>query len=166
LPYPVFYAGQRLTAGLLRESQPTFVYKTADESRAQTTFATPDAQLSVPLRGGVRYELSGVIFYSADANCDLQMSSSHTFDGGLQVYYPPVGQTGSSGSTNYARSSSSFNAAGATAGSNTAILAVAYRGMIRTSGDSTFQWQWAQVTSGTVATIVRAGSYIRAEAAF
>lgn len=76
MPYPTFFAGQRLTAGLLREMQPTFVYKPADESRANTTSPVADAHLTVPLKASVWYELSGVIFYSADAAYDFRLRAS------------------------------------------------------------------------------------------
>lgn len=163
MPYPTFFAGQRLTAGLLREMQPTFVYKPADESRANTTTLTPDSHLVVPMKARVWYEVSGVIFYSAATGSDLSLGPDPLFDSGLQVYYPPVSATATSGSVSYIREDAVFFLGGI---GTSSVVAVSYRGLVHSATDYQFTWRWAQVVAGATATTVHAGSYIRLEPAW
>lgn len=170
--YPNLYAGQRVTAGLLNSGQATFVRKASNESRTSTTTLADDAELAAPLAAQRFYEISGLIYYSADVNTDLQLRATMPANGWLEFSALTPASSISAATTvtvdlTRRGSGTAFTIGGSNAaGSNSAIFSVHYRGIGYSGDGGNFRWQWAQGTSQTVAAIVRAGSYIRAESAF
>lgn len=69
--YPVFLAGQRITAALLSSAQPQVIRKTADTSRTSTTTTTADPHLQISLLSNAVYVWSGWVKYDTDAAADL-----------------------------------------------------------------------------------------------
>lgn len=65
--YPALYAGQRITADLLRGMVPQFVYKTSDENRTNTATMADDAELFIDLEANATYRVEFIIHYSASA---------------------------------------------------------------------------------------------------
>ncbi len=72
--YPTIYAGQRLTATLLRSMMPRFVLKAADTNRASTTTLSADPELvTETLEAGSTYYLEFMLGVSALAAADIKI---------------------------------------------------------------------------------------------
>ncbi|MFI6530521.1 hypothetical protein [Streptomyces uncialis] len=69
--YPVPVAGQRLTAGLLRDMLPRVARKTADTARAATTALVADPHLQFEVEAQAVYTLDGWIKYEGPSAADI-----------------------------------------------------------------------------------------------
>ena len=143
---------------------PLFVRKPSDESVSATTSFQTDDHLVLALEASKTYEVTGILLYEADAAADIKMRMLGPT--GATGYVSWGGAAGGLGSIsgdvnfNYKILGDGTSAGGAGAGT---VLSMQYRALIvvdTTPGDVSIQW--TQNASNATATIVKAGSYIRA----
>lgn len=71
--YPSFLAGQRITAALLRSSQPQVARKTSDTSRSATTVTTADPHLQFEVVANAVYIWNGWLKYDGPTAADMNI---------------------------------------------------------------------------------------------
>ena len=72
MPYPVYTAGQRLTAALLSAMQPIVVQMSADQSVTNSTTLTNVTELTFSMAASAKYELVVMIYATGSTTGDLQ----------------------------------------------------------------------------------------------
>lgn len=163
MPYPVFVAGQRLTAGLLTEMQPVTVRKLASQQIASSTTLANDNELFVTLEAGATYEMNGLFLYAAHSSGDFKIGFAGPTNSLIEytAYGLLSGSTGTSGNVSFVHywfgNQPIFGGAGA---ENTTALAATVRGFISAGDGGIFRLQWAQGTSQLVATILKVNSFL------
>lgn len=169
MPYPVFTAGQGLTAAQLAAMQPAFVRKASNESRTSTTTLQPDAELTVTLLPGRFYRICGLIIYSADVNTDMQLRADMPTNGWWEfsAQSPAASITAATTVTvdlTLRGNGTAFTVGGSNAaGSNAARFTIQYQGVGYSGDGGAMRWTWAPGANTTVAAIMRSGSHIHAE---
>lgn len=168
--YPVFSAGQTLTADLLTKMQPIYVRKASPQTRTNNTTMADDSELFVALDAGIYYDISGVLFWSAASEYDMKVGLSVPANGfaELQLYHLPSSTAAITGPVSYPLMWSGHTAVfgGPVAGEAVWKLAAGYRGLVYGGDGGNFRWRWAQNVSGGVGSVMGSGSYIRAQRAF
>ncbi|MFC7817547.1 hypothetical protein ACFUTR_23235 [Streptomyces sp. NPDC057367] len=165
--YPVFYAGQRITAGLLSSVLPLEAYKGSDTTRTATTVTADDPDLVLTLEANATYYVEVFIHYAA--------SSSELL---LTHWTVPSGATGFRSAWGPAQTVATSDPAGDGrwgihgfttdvqygTRSNATFQTMAWEtGNVITTDGGTLALKWAQNTSGATGTRVAAGSYMRAK---
>lgn len=165
MPYPVFTAGQRLTAALLSAMQPTVVAMTADQSLTNSTTLTNVSELTFSMAASAKYELLVMIYATGSTTGDLQTNwSVPSGASGLKACWGPT--AGSTDRTNTSMRSGAHGLTTAVAygtSSTSAGIACMERALVTTNASGTWQLQFAQNTlDASNATRLFAGSYVLA----
>lgn len=163
--YPVFYAGQRLTAALLAETIPDITIKTATTSRTSTTVQTADPELSgIALGVGiwevkVRYIATGVGSASAGG-----LATSWGFTGTATGVRNPVGpgftSTNSGAAENLRANGASMGLSTQFYYTATTSTSIMEEGLVTVSVAGNLSVNWAQAASNATATNLLAGSWV------
>lgn len=163
--YPSFLAGQTLTAELLVASQPLVVRKQADTSRASTTTATADPELSFEVEANATYVWDGWLKYFADPVADMiidftvptgSLGEWSAFGAGQGTTTATV--LGYSIRTDSNDVSQPRNIYGTSNSDLTAVI----NGTLRVGSTAgTFSLDWAQGTSDATATVLYTDSWMR-----
>lgn len=164
--YPTWVGGQDITADLLNAMLPKVVRKTADTSRASTTTATADPELTISLEANAVYIWDGWLKYFADPAADLTVDFTAP-TGTLGEWVGFAAGSGTSGvavTTGYSIRTETNdiqqgrNYYGTTDSQHGLLL----RGTIRVGSTAgTFSLDWAQGTSNATATVVYTDSWLR-----
>lgn len=165
MPYPVFAAGQRLTAATLSAVQPTVAVMTADQSLTNSTTFTNVTELTFPLAANARYLVEVVLHVSGSTTGDLKTRWSLPVGAtGLRLCMGPA--TGSTDRTNTSMLSAAYDlgssqTAAYGTSSTSAGISVLERGTLSTANAGTWQLQFAQNTiDATNATRIFNSSYV------
>lgn len=149
-----------------------FAHKTADQSIASSTVLTDDTHMALALPAPGTYQVDAVLMFSGAAAADIQVAWAYT--GTLTAGFraargPNIGITDALGATAQGVRQA---AAGATSAAITSAVpygvdgtnwSAAFEcGVVVVSTTGTLKVQWAQVVSNATATIMRAGSFLRA----
>ncbi|PZT70207.1 hypothetical protein DN402_31820 [Streptomyces sp. SW4] len=166
--YPVLYAGQRITAGLLSSMLPLEAYKGSDTTRTSTTTTTDDPDLVLTLEGNATYYVEIFIHYAA-ASTELLKTHWTVPSGatGFRSAWGPTqtvatsdpagdGRWGIHGFTTDVQYGTRSNA-------NFLTMAKETGNVVTSSSGGTLALKWAQNTAGATGTRVAAGSYMRAK---
>jgi parallel beta-helix repeat protein len=142
-----------------------FRYKTSDQSVTSSTALVDDADLQFAVAAGEVWELSGTLF----------VDGSQAGDFGVRITTPasPTGYWRSTGPNGSASSTTATSILPTAQLFNTTptvgmlgagvIVPVQITGLLVNTTAGTVKIQWAQGTSDATATIVKAGSYLRAK---
>jgi hypothetical protein len=158
VPFPVYLAGNRLTAGLLTSGQVLEVVKAADQSVTSSTVLVPDTALTLAVVAGATYDFTCYLDFegAAQGTGDLKFQWAVPLGATLRYACPHVNaaNTWVGGNTNIA--TTSITCATQTAGVLCGVKMDGTLVMSSTAGAITLQW--AQNTSVGTATIVHAQS--------
>lgn len=159
--YPVWAAGQRITASMLTAMQPLTVVKTADESLTNNTTLQNDDELFLSLAANATYQVDGWIQYTASSTGDIKVDA--TIPSGATMTWS-MGGTGNGSLTNNDVSAFPNSTARVSEGNGGTAQTIPVRGyVVTTTTSGTLQFRWSQSTADAVtATIVKAGSWLRA----
>ncbi|GAA4626596.1 hypothetical protein GCM10023196_035480 [Actinoallomurus vinaceus] len=163
MPYPVFTAGQRLTAALLSAMQVNLVRKLSDQTVSNSTTLVNATDLSIPVAANATYLVRLRASYSASTTGDVKFSWTSPSGATVQRYIigPTSGTTDTSATTvQMRRRSGTASPAG---GDGTANFSTYQEDIsVQTTGTAgTLQLQFAQNTVDAAnGTILRADSYI------
>lgn len=163
MPIKDWLAGEQPSAADLNRyfMQQHHVIKEVDESYSSSV-TQDDNELFLPVQAGTNYWFSAMLIYEADDTRDLVMR----FNGpsGCTVSYVsdsiPSSATTTSDiiSRGYQIETSGPGVGGV--GIGTAVIAVP-KGLVRVGANAgTFRFRWAQLSGGSPATIVKAGSVL------
>jgi hypothetical protein len=162
VPYPVWTAGQRVTAGLLSKMQTNLVRKLADQSITNSTTFANATDLAVILDANATYLLKLRASYSASTTGDIKFTWTAPSGAVVQRYVlgPATGVTDTTAATvQMRRRSTTASPAG---GDGTANFSTYQEDLsVQTTVGGAVQLQFAQNTiDATNATTLRADSYI------
>jgi hypothetical protein len=170
--YPLLFAGQRLTAGLLAKAQTDNVIKTSDTSRTNATFAA-DPDLQISLEGSATYYIEILLVITAAPSYDIktQWTLPTGASGNRRVEGPASGATDANADNIDTRwgvhggtTPINYGARGS-AGSPTVVgsqFHVRETGVIVTTDPGVLTLDWAQNFSNAAATTVYTRSSISA----
>jgi len=160
--FPTFFAGQRLTAALLRSMQPITVVKAADESVTSSTTLQDDNHLILPLEANATYTLEGGLYYDGQFNAG-NLKLTWTLPASATFYWsangPATGGAAAYASNAVTSGNISLGTYG-TGGAKTTASVNATVVTVGTAGNMTLRW--AQDTSNATATTIYAKSWLRA----
>lgn len=157
-------AWQRLLASDVRAAMPVQAIKSADEGVTSSTTLQPDDELALALLAGVEYRLSGLIILTGAAAAG-GAAIAFTWPGGVTVEWTGWGLAVAGGpNDNAVRNSSGTSSPFGTSGA-TLVPAVIEGTILPASTAFTLQLQFAQSASNATATVVKAGSRLRADPA-
>ncbi|HWN00917.1 MAG TPA: hypothetical protein VNO54_28030 [Streptosporangiaceae bacterium] len=177
--YPTYFAGQRITASLLRSGQEVVARKTADTSRAATTTTTADPHLQFEVEANAVYVLDGWIKYdsptAADINVDWTAPSGALGEwtaigvGSSPVIgstSTPTLQTDTQDARGYMLRVETNDVAAARSfgglGTGNTPITLHIKGTLRVgSTGGTYSLDWAQFTSNATATTIYSDSWLR-----
>jgi hypothetical protein len=165
--YPEWYAGNRITAGRLREMLPSYTVKAGTTSRASTTAQTADPELSgIALAAGmfeikVRYIATGVGSASAGG-----LATSWGFTGTATGNRngpsgPGFTSTNSGAAENLRSNSASMGLSTQFYYLATTSTSIVEEGLVTVTVAGNFSVNWAQAASNATATNLLAGSYVK-----
>lgn len=159
--YPVYFAGQRLTATLLSSGLPLIARKNADEGLNNNITVQPDDDLFVSVAAGASYIVEGWLIYSAASNTpDLRIN--YTYPSGATFTRTDWGAPPASTSTNDVVEMSVATTADVGRAAGTTQRSVLIRGDLVVGGTAgTFRVTWAQVTSDANTLSMKTGSHIK-----
>jgi len=166
MPIKDFQVGAPLTAADLNTYllQQSHVIKLADESVTSSTTLQNDDHLVLPVTANTRYWVQAMIIYTGGSNGDLR----YTFTGPTGASFDWVGDhlgEGVDSTTGIiSRTVQSIGASNVIAGAVTGATQVALPKGILIVGSSsgTLRLRWAQGTSSSTPTTVKAGSILMA----
>lgn len=146
------------------QAGPVSAYKTADTNRASSTSLTADPALQLDnLASNAIYKVEGNIFYvggTGTSEGDLQWGWNST---GAAMIYQAFYRTIASGLGDGGSYTDSDVVNGAQTAGGSTFLGVTLKGTIDTANaPCSMIFKWAQSSSNSTATTVRAGSYLRA----
>jgi hypothetical protein len=164
MPYPVWAAGQRVTAALLTAMQPIEAVKSTATPRASNTVLTADPHLTLAVAANAAYDLSGFIAYDGQYNAG-NLLLDWTLPAGARMLWsangPAVGGTAAFASNTVLAGTGNPLSAG-TYGTGGSYTALNPRGRLVTGASAgSITLTWAQVTSNAMATTLRADSRIQ-----
>jgi len=170
MAYPTLYAGQRLTAALLQSMQPLYVAKPTDQSVTNSTTNVNDSAISVAVAANAAYLVTGMLLYSARSDTDVKIGWTGPGGSSFDWIAHAQSQDGSGGLAStgvvvdrQSIGNTSFPLGGFGA-ENTTYMTAPFWGRLVTSGSTgTLQLNWAQRVANVTSSIMRAGSWIRAE---
>lgn len=139
-------------------------YKTADQSVVSSTALVDDVTLQFPVAVGEVWELAGVLFAEGATTGDLNVRvSTPASPVGYWRAFGPAASNVSASASSYTPAGQLYNTA-TTVGMIGAgvIVPVQIQGLVTITTAGTLVVRWAQGTSDVTATIVHAGSYLRA----
>lgn len=176
--YPVFLAGQRITASLLSSAQAQVARKTADTSRAATTATVADPHLTFEVVANAVYALDGWLKFDGPAAGDINFDWS--VPAGAQGEYTiwaagnaviaasavPALQSDTQSSRGYMIRTETNDVASARSfgclGTGLTPLTAMVQGMIRVASTAgTYSLDWAQLASDATSTTVYTDSWLR-----
>ncbi|MCM2580439.1 hypothetical protein [Streptomyces meridianus] len=161
--YPNIAAGQRITGQLLRDMQPTYIYKTVNTDRASTTTLTNDPDLTVDLDANAVYMVEFCVMLGGPGPTKT-------------AWAVPAGSDGLKGVQGPASTANSDDGISMRTGSHNfgTVVTYGYRssgagnlefiqesGLVITTTAGTLAYQWAQVTSNTTPARCGRGSWMR-----
>jgi len=148
------YPGQLVRGS---DTEVLFALKLTDESLTSSTTLQNDDTLLFPVEASATYEFTATVVYVGNTTGDFKLA--FTFPSGATLYWvgkgTPIGLDNSFG----AASGTSLAYSGETTNQSIVVQAVLTTG----STAGTLQLQWAQNTSNATATVVKTGSFIRAQ---
>jgi hypothetical protein len=162
--YPVYQAGQRVTAGLLASAQPLSAIKGADESRASTTTLTADAELTLAVAAGATYELEAYLVYSQNlaASSTTGIKIGWSGPSGAALLWTSNGTDGPTSLTGNDVTAQSISATRSLPANLGTSMSASASGLLTVAGTAgTLALTWAQVASNATPTLMRAGSWVR-----
>lgn len=158
------YPGQKVRAS---DTEVLWARKTTDESLTSSTTLQNDDTLVVPVEAYAVYEFTALVAYTGNTTGDIKIG--FTFPSG-SCYWAGKGPSEADsgyGAVGASRHSASFGDLTGTAtpyAASTTPLAVLITGVLATDiASGNLQLQWAQNTSNATATVVKAGSFLRAQ---
>lgn len=159
--YPVYFAGQRLTAALLSAGLPLMAKKTVDEGLNTNITVQPDDELFVPVVAGASYHAEAWVFYSAASNTpDIRIN--WTYPAGATFVRTDWGAPPASTSTNDVVEMSTATTADVGRAAGTTQRSIYMQGdLVVSSTAGNFRLVWAQVTSDAGTVSVKAGSFLK-----
>ena len=155
--------------GLVRASdnQILWALKTVDESVTSSTTLQNDDTLLHPVEASTTYEFEALLALTGNVTGDFKMA--FTFPAASTCYWGAVGPSSADagfGTAGSAQLAATFGSASGTAvaysGSTTAVVILVKGVLVVSTTPGNLQLQWAQNTSNGTATVVKAGSYLRA----
>lgn len=171
--YPVFTAGQKLTAAALQQLAPIRLMKAADQSVTSSTTVVNDNDLVVPVAANATYDFDGFIFWIGNETGKIKFGmnapTGATLDWGLLAGYD--GDTGfNTGGTHGAaqfwlkQAQTTFPTGTIQYAASTALLTGLLKGRITTGSTAgNLTLQWAQFVSNATSTTLKAGSWLHAQ---
>lgn len=157
-------AWQRLKASDVRAAMAIEEIKSADESVTSSTTLQNDDELALALLAGVEYHLSGLLILTG-ASAAGGAAIAFTWPAGIVVEWSGWGLAIAGGANvnairNTSGTSSPFGTSGAT------LVPASIDGTIQPASTAfTLQLQFAQSASNATATVMKAGSRLRADPA-
>lgn len=169
MPFPVFTAGQRLTASLLSAVLPITAIKTSDESVTSSTALQDDNELFVSVAAPATYLLGGFLMWVGNDTGDIKLAFTNPASSTMHwaLTGPSAQDTAfASGATRGAgewfprNNQTSSPTSSIPYSGSTGLLHGRLVGSLTTSNAGTLRLQWAQNTSNGTATTVKLGSWI------
>lgn len=174
MPFPEYEVGDLLSADELNDRVPILTYKTAQESRANTTALVADSELQVQVKANRVYLVQAAINYSSPGTNSPDLGLGWSGPSGAGMWWGmnglDVGQTTPYGPmvTHFSTVPNPTNRAVGSVGSATGPsvgasypLQVLMQGILTTAATAgTFAFLWAQFNTSATAVIVREASYI------
>jgi hypothetical protein len=162
--WPDWEVGDLLTADALNERQPRTVYKTAIETRTNTTTLAADSELSISVEQGYIYVIRAVINYSAAAD-GIDLKYGWSVPTGSSIWWSSGGlditATTQSGSFNtHFNSTATGNGNRQVGAVDEGPVALMLNGILTPAIDGDLTFLWAQGTSSASALNVRETSFI------
>ena len=140
-----------------------FVVKSADQTRASTTTVADDSELVIALKAGT-YQLDANIVFSNDTGgttpgekFKFTYSGTATVASGNLIY----GNNGGNPSLSSYPNSTDANFLAPTISDTHRNYGISAGGILIVTTDGNLSFQWAQQTSSTTVSRVKAGSYVR-----
>lgn len=171
MPYPVFLAGQGLTAGQLAAMQPQYIVKPAQESVGSSTTLQDDDHLRSPLVAGAVYDVRFLLYAAGNGSTGPttpadqgRIKTAWSVPPGCTGLKACMGHVGPDRDSSLMRSSShNFNTAvNYDLESTASASAIIERSLLTVGGTAgDLRLQWAQVNVGGTPTLILAGSSLR-----
>ncbi|WP_327073442.1 hypothetical protein OG196_16220 [Kitasatospora purpeofusca] len=164
MPYPVWLAGQRITAARLAAMLPAVAVKTAFQQVASSTTLVNDTHLVLPLEAGATYLLDGGIYYdgeysAGDLRADWSVPSGTAMRWAING---PAPGGGAAFASNSSVPGTHLEAGTYGLGGVNALTSLHPTGHITTTTDAgNLQFRWAQRTSHATPTTLYQPSWIR-----
>lgn len=162
--YPIYAAGQRITAALLRSAQPQAVRKMADEPRSATTTLADDTHLLFAAEANAVYTMWGWIKFFADPTPDIKMQFTVPTGCLGEWGWVMPGQLSAAGSVNgysVRTESNDVNAVRTGYGTSDTQHNTPVSGIFRMSSTpGNIALQWAQNVSNATATTLYTDSWL------
>jgi hypothetical protein len=137
------------------------VLKPGDTGRASLTTAAADPDLLINLPSGTYYTLVSNLIYNGDPAADLKggfyVPSGGTFSGTIRAQGTAASATSGSIITDSQGPSGSFGFGCLSTATNLTALVV---GVVYSGTGGNFGFQWAQATTSTTATTLKANSFL------
>ncbi|MFF4369622.1 hypothetical protein [Streptomyces sp. NPDC001594] len=167
MPYPIFYAGQRMTAALMQSTQPIYVEKPTDQPVTNSTTNVNDTALTASVAANAKYFVQGMLLYSARTDTDIKIGwtgpSGSVFDW-ISHGQSQDGTGGLAGSGVVVDRQSIGNTTfplGGFGAENTTYMTAPFWGRLTTSSTAgSLQLNWSQRVANVTSSIMRAGSWI------
>lgn len=154
---PTAYAGERVTADLLNEFAPLSAVKSADESVTSSTTLQNDDSLFLSVAANTSYQISVLLVYNGGTQGSSDLKVGWTAPSGATLVWG-IAYRDTGGAAHIGAGDITLTLAAGTNGTsnNYSVLVTATLTTGSTAG--TLQLQWAQNTSSSTATTVKAGS--------
>lgn len=169
MPYPVFVAGQKVTAALLAATQWQEIEQGIDQTVTNST-SFVDTNIIIPVEAGARYQYTLLAGYSSSTTADIKFSWTAPTGGEVRRWTIAQGQNGTGGvntfsevSMRYATTTNQVVAGGSGTGNEHAYIEI---GVINGGAGGNVTLQFAQVTAEATNTVFLAESrisYVRIE---
>jgi hypothetical protein len=170
--YPVWSAGQRITAAMLTAGQPNSVTKQANEQLTSSVTLQNDNELALAVEANSVYDVTLVLF-GQTANSDIagDLAVGFTFPSGGVLHWTGTGpnnadlsvaNSSSAKGEWIARMSATSGVTTIPYGMSGVAIGVILHATLITSSAGTLQLQWAQNASDADALTILAGSRMKA----
>lgn len=160
MPFPIYLAGMRATAGLVTSSEIASIVKTSDQSVTSSTVLVSDTQLQLPVLANASYIFGCYVDYEGAAigTGDLKHQWAQPATSAIRFTQTYISTAGALGG-GVTQLGGDVLTAG-TAGAGVLRALVMDGSLVNGATPGNVVFTWAQNTSSATATIVHAQSYL------